>query len=117
MKTFDIKLIESELKEMCEYFVKNAYGVKLDVPVKINNRLKRTLGRFIEKRGEAYKIEFSGILLTNGTEDQIMSVLKHECIHYALFKLGRKHRDGQEDFENELIKYNSHSTNTLHVAR
>ncbi|MER2008825.1 MAG: SprT-like domain-containing protein [Psychrobacillus sp.] len=117
MRKFDVKTIEIQLKDMCEYFVQNAYGVELDIPVLINNRLKRSLGRFIEKAGKAYRIEFSGMLLTNGTEEQIMSVLKHECIHYALFKLGRNHRDGQEDFENELLKYGSHSTNSLHVKR
>lgn len=117
MNKYDMKSIEEKLKTMCEYFIKNAYGVELDIPVLINKRLKRSLGRYIEKGGKAYKIEFAGILLTNGNEDQIMSVIKHECIHYALHKLGRKHRDGQSDFENELIKYGSHSTNTLHIAR
>ena len=28
--------------------------------------------------------------------------LSHELVHYALFKLGKEHRDGQNDFEKEL---------------
>lgn len=114
---FDVNSVEKKIKEICEDFLKEAYGLELEIPVRINKRLRRSLGRFIEKRGEAYKIEFSAILITNGTADQMISVIVHECIHYALFKLGRNYKDGQEEFENELIKYGSHSTNTLQIAR
>lgn len=32
----------------------------------------------------------------------VVPTLSHELAHYALFKLGKGHRDGQNDFENEL---------------
>lgn len=32
----------------------------------------------------------------------IVPTLSHELVHYALFKLGKEHRDGQNDFEKEL---------------
>lgn len=32
----------------------------------------------------------------------VVPTLSHELVHYALFKLGKGHRDGQNDFEKEL---------------
>lgn len=32
----------------------------------------------------------------------VVPTLSHELVHYALFKLGKKHGDGQNDFEKEL---------------
>ena len=32
----------------------------------------------------------------------VVPTLSHELVHYALFKLGKEHRDGQNDFEKEL---------------
>lgn len=62
-------------------------GVRRIVPVSINNRLTRTLGRACytvnRYRGEviSVRIEFSGQLLRNASEKNVMDVLLHECAH------------------------------------
>lgn len=113
------KFTQKELETMCKDFLKKAYGLELTVPVKINNRLSRSLGRFVYNAREELpvSIEFAGFYLENGTEEQIISTIKHECIHYALFVLGKPHRDGNPYFENELRKHGSCSTNTQRVKR
>lgn len=117
LATERLERTQQAMERECRKFIKEAYGLELDIPVLINNRLSRALGRFIRKGDRAYKIEFAGILVNNATDEQIISVLKHECIHFALFKLGRAFRDGQSDFENELRKHGSDSTNCIHVKR
>lgn len=107
---------QNSLEDMCREFLIKEYGVSLTIPVKINNRLSRTLGRFVISAGGINnRIEFAGRLLKYGTDKQVISVLKHECIHYALYELKRDFKDGQKDFENELIKHNSDSTNMITI--
>lgn len=58
----------------------------IDVPVCINGRLSRTLGRvhFMRETCCPTKIEFSRTLLENGTDEDIINVIKHEYVHYFL---------------------------------
>ena len=59
----------------------------ITVPVTINKRLTRTLGRVKFMRGinEPISIEFSNLLLTTGTDADIINTIKHEYVHYFLF--------------------------------
>ena len=58
----------------------------ITVPVTINKRLTRTLGRVKFMRGinEPISIEFSNLLLTTGTDADIINTIKHEYVHYFL---------------------------------
>ena len=61
----------------------------IDVPVIVNGRLTRTLGRvkYFGLGGDAYvakSIEFSKALLEEGTDNDIINVIKHEYVHYYL---------------------------------
>lgn len=52
----------------------------------------------------------------------VVPTLSHELVHYALFKLGKGYKDGQEDFEKELERLNLPSNyhrkiRSIHVAR
>ena len=62
------------------------YGYSLKVPVEVNGRLKRSLGRvkFQIKRGKCYpeKIEFSRDFLEADNEKQIRETIAHEMAHY-----------------------------------
>lgn len=112
--------IEQELTTISKEFIKESYGITLDIPIKVNKRLSSALGRFRYYRSESKKrplsIELSGRLLEYGTTEQILSTLKHECIHYALYMLDKPYKDGQATFENELKKHNSCSTGTQKVS-
>lgn len=106
-----------EVERFCKNFLRKEYGLNVFFPIERNNRLRRTLGIFRYTQSRPLAIEFSGFFLENGREDQILSTMKHECIHYALFTLGRDFRDGDTDFENELRKHGARSTGTQHVSR
>lgn len=110
-----MKMNLEEIKNYTNEFLQEAYGMKLDIPMKINGRFSSTLGRFTynKKSKKPVSIEISKNYLKNGSLKDIKSTLRHEAIHYALFVQGRKHRDREEDFENELKKHNSHSTGTV----
>lgn len=97
-----------KLTEIAEQFLRQEYGLTLDIPVVRNNRLRSTLGAFVRVKNDdsgEYEpdiIELSGKLIDYAADSVIIDVLKHECIHYALHAKGKRFRDGESDFENEL---------------
>ena len=113
-----IIILEIELTKIAQVFLKIHYGLGLDIPIKRNNRLRSTHGRFIinNYNHTPLRIEIAGKTLDYGTDEVIISILKHECIHYALFVQGRAYRDGHPEFEAELRKHNAPSTNTLKIG-
>lgn len=112
------EIIEQELTTASKEFLLKSYGIDLIIPIKVNKRLKTTLGRFRHYRNtnKPVDIELSGRLLEYGTIEQILSTLKHECIHYALYMLNKPYKDGQATFENELKKHNANSTGTQRLV-
>lgn len=85
---FTIERIIDELNKLCA-----ADGITLDVPVAINGRLTRAMGRvkYIEIGSVAYaseyapeKIEFARNLIENASDEDILQVIKHEYVHYFL---------------------------------
>lgn len=104
------------LQKIGNSFLKINYGLELKQPIRINNRLRNALGRFIHyldgDKNKCY-VELAGKTFNYGTEEIILDVLKHELIHYALYMLNKPHYDGHPIFENELKKHNVSSTNTI----
>lgn len=98
-------------------FLKKNYHLSLHIPITRNNRLRSTHGRFVIRNNKAYKIELAGYLLDYGSYEAIIGVLKHECIHYALFLQKADFKDGEHAFENELKKYQAPGTNTMIVGK
>lgn len=109
---------ENMLQQFAEQFLQKNYGITLTIPVKINNRLRTTLGRYVySSTGTPIKIELAGSVITYGTKETIHNILKHECIHFAFHKLNKKMEDGDPCFEAELIKHNAPSTHSLKVGK
>lgn len=104
--------LEKQLEEYAEAFLQHEYNLDLEIPIKINGRLSRSLGRFKYNMNGAIVIEIAKRMVEHYTVDEILDTLKHELVHYALFKLGKPHRDGHHVFENELKKLGISSTNT-----
>lgn len=112
-KTDDWRSIEY-LTEYADNFLYNNYGIHLEIPLRWNGRLKRSLGYFkSDKRSGAIEICLSEELLRYYDKDTTVDVLKHELIHYALYTLGKPHKDGHQVFENELRKHRVSSTGTI----
>ena len=76
--------------------IASSYGYSLDIPVEINNRIKKTLGRVTYRRQngryEPIKIEFSSELIKSGNKELIIDTIKHEMAHYFVLKdTGERH--------------------------
>ena len=85
-----------ELTEECNNIIKGA-GVSLPgLQIKINGRLKKTLGRckYNSLCGKPipYCIEFSRELLETATPHSVMEVVRHECAHAIVTaRTGERH--------------------------
>lgn len=62
-------------------------GVKFNIPVRINNRLTRTLGRVCYQCGDPYVMEISGPMLKTCTEESIIQVVRHEWAHWYAWRI------------------------------
>jgi len=107
----------STLTAYSEDFLKKNYGLDLPVPILINNRLRRSLGRCSIKRSMGqfipHGIDLAGRLLQYYEIHEVYDVLRHELIHLAGVMLNKPYRDGESWFESELRKHNSASTKTI----
>lgn len=103
----------NELKAHANEFLEEHYNMSLDIPIKLNGRLTRSLGRFIYSR-QGKSIELAKRLLMYYNKEEILDVLYHELVHYALCELGMPFDDGHPVFEKELKKHSVSSTNVLH---
>lgn len=109
--------VEKEMEKFAREFLKEEFGVDLTIPIKINNRLKRTFGMF---RGRTSKvtgrepivIEISKNMIEYQGFDFAYGTLKHELVHYALFIQNRPYNDGTYTFEQELKRVGAPSSGT-----
>lgn len=109
---------EKRLLDKANHFLRNNFNMRLNIPIERNNRLRSTLGRYvISHNGDPLRIELSGNVLTYGSKETIIGILKHECIHYAFHVLGKEMHDGDLEFELALKRYNAPSTNTIKVGK
>lgn len=115
----EVRMIsENELNQFAKDFLREHFQITNVIPIKRNNRLRSTLGRYVySKNGKPLRIELAGNLLIYGTKETIYGVLKHECIHYAFHLQGKNMRDGDALFEHTLQQFNAPSTNTLKVGK
>ena len=80
-------MTEKDLTEMCKEICAKV-NHEFTIPVKINKRLTRTLGRvtWIRTNGQVRStlMEISYQLLATATDDSIQAVVAHECAHYLV---------------------------------
>lgn len=109
-----MKFTKQELEQEATKFLKETFGMKLLIPIVISNRMKSSLGlfRYYRDTKQPIDIRISKNLLENYSEEDILGTLKHECVHYALFMMGKPHRDGDFWFEQVLRLYNIPRTRT-----
>lgn len=97
---------EKELQEYAEDWFVDTFGYSVDIPIKINKRMKYP-GRFNYRMGNNgvpnVKIEIAEYELA---EETFADTLKHELIHYYMFSQGKEWYDGSEEFEAMLKKHN-----------
>ena len=91
----------------------------MNIPVKINGRLKNSLGRMVynPRLNKAISIEFSKELVSGLYKiETVESVIKHECTHLVLFAREEDFKDGCKNFENTVRKIGGTSTRTISHA-
>ena len=104
MDTFKRQDVEELLQSYAKTYLNFRFGIPLEIPIRINNRLRTTGGRFRsyynQRTGQrrAESIQIALFVIENGTSEEIFDILKHELIHYALFELEMDFKDGDESF-------------------
>lgn len=101
-----------ELYSISREFLDKEFGLTLDIPIFINNRMKSMLGVFKHKRYEATQIEISREFIDTHPREAVIDVLKHELVHYALFILKKPYRDGDKYFKDTLDRLGISRTRT-----
>lgn len=112
------KAIELTVKEVCKKYFNFDFD-SLNIPVKINGRLKNSLGRMVynPRSNKAISIEFSKELVSGIYKiETVESVIKHECTHLVLFAREEDFKDGCKNFENTVRKIGGTSTRTIFPA-
>ena len=108
---------QKQLNIIAADFLRNNYSLELTVPVKVNNQLKDTMGKFVHDNYEAQSIDLSGLLIKHATDKIILDTLKYELIHYALYILKEPYKSGDTRFESELYKQGVSSTRSKLIGR
>jgi SprT-like protein len=88
-----------ELYSIAREFLDREFGLELDIPIFINPRMKSMFGCFRTKKGEAWQIDMSKEFMDTHPREHVIDVLKHECIHYALFTLKKPYSDKDKYFK------------------
>ena len=94
------------LKQLQNYgqaFLQERFGMDLDIPIEINNRLSSSGGRFRWRSNghggyKAVDIQIARFVFEVGDKHEINDILEHELIHYALFTQGKPFRDKDHYF-------------------
>lgn len=100
----------NQLKSYANEFLEKNYGIKLEVPLILNPRMRTTYGWFKYRKNKvgsnksAISVELSKFFVENNNTEVVLDVLRHELIHYALFMMDKPFKDGNPTFENELKK-------------
>ncbi|MFQ3543529.1 SprT-like domain-containing protein [Halobacillus rhizosphaerae] len=107
-----------QMEIVAKEFLKKEYDLELIVPIVLNGRLKSTKGCFRHKevngKQTPVKIEMNKLFVEYNRQEIVLSVLKHELVHYAFCMMGKVHcSDGHPIFEQELKRLDIISQNTI----
>jgi len=98
---------------------KHGFSEFADIPVRVNNRLSRCLGRAcFNDDGSPEEIQLSGVLLKNATNEDVKQVCLHELCHFMTEKAyGPTVRDHGPEFKRMCRRLGcTHTGATNHVT-
>lgn len=107
-----------DLEKFANEFLEKEFNMSLDIPITLNGRLTRAMGRFLVMRNRrtnearAIGIELNKTLYEHNSMDVVLDTLKHELVHYALFSKGLPYSDGDYVFESTLKRLGVTATMT-----
>lgn len=94
--------IENTLKNIADEFLEKNYGLTLKIPIIIDDNLTNIGGQFIIYKNKPQAIKIKNV--ENSTD--LLNILFHECVHYALYTLYKPYRDEDYYFKLELKRLN-----------
>lgn len=99
-----------DIQKYAEFLYRNIFIDELEIPVVINNRLKRTIAWFVYEGRK--QIEVSNFLILRDIY-VITDVLLHELTHYYLYKHGFPFDDLDKEFIEKIKYIGASETNTF----
>lgn len=114
-----MQFTERQLNIIAEDMALRNFNIKLNIPIKINGRKNGNgLGTFWYNRTlhKPLSIDISKRMIQFYKKESIIDTLLHELTHWACFERWKPHCDGDDFFENELIRVGASSTFTKHHA-
>lgn len=114
--------IINDMRIKATKFLEENFDMTLDIPITLNGRLKRSLGRFrLHIHGRSIGIEMSKILVVQSiledNEQDLDGTLYHELVHYALFEKGLPYRDVDREFINTCNNLDVPLTRTIRIQK
>ena len=109
------------VKLACEMIFEKEFNMKLEMPVLLSGRLKRSLGRFYYSSAfhKPSKLVFNKSFFTNPVYDlaTLESVLLHECVHAELCIKGMPFDDCDPGFIKECKRVGATLTRELELIK
>lgn len=89
---------EVMLEEEADKFLMRHFTLTLKIPIIVSGKMSRSLGFLRVVNGIPKEIKISRKLVENNEWDVVLQTLHHECIHYALCRLGEPFGDNDQKF-------------------
>ena len=109
------------VKLACEMIFEKEFNMKLEIPVLLTGRLKKSLGRFYYSSAfhKPSKLVFNKSFFTNPAYDLVTleSVLLHECVHAELCIKGMPFDDCDPGFIKECKRVGATLTRELELIK
>ena len=109
------------VKLACEMIFEKEFNMKLEIPVLLSGRLKRSLGRFYYSSAfhKPTKLVFNKSFFTNPAYDlaTLESVLLHECVHAELCIKGIPFDDRDPEFIKECKRVGATLTREIELIK
>ena len=109
------------VKLACEMIFEKEFNMKLEIPVLLTGRLKKSLGRFYYSSAfhKPSKLVFNKSFFTNSAYDlaTLESVLLHECVHAELCIKGMPFDDCDSTFIKECKRVGATLTRELELIK
>ena len=109
------------VKLACEMIFEKEFNMKLEIPVLLTGRLKKSLGRFYYSSAfhKPSKLVFNKSFFTNPAYDlaTLESVLLHECVHAELCIKGMPFDDCDSTFIKECKRVGATLTRELELIK
>ncbi|TYB81902.1 MAG: hypothetical protein FXF54_14275 [Kosmotoga sp.] len=98
---------EKKLRFLVRTLAAEEFGLFFDLPIKLNSRLKRTLGRIVYKKNNKkvmpLRMELSPVLLDDSK--LLKKTILHELTHWYLMINGKDYKHRSVEFKEFSDKY------------